>query len=256
MGVSFILIKIYYTFDTVMLGFMKGQAVVGWYNAAYKIVLLFIGFAGLFGSAIYPVLSRCHKESEAELERFVFQFARASVSFGFPIAVGGTMLGAHIIDFVYGPAYHPGVLPLQLLIWSVLTVYFNCSFAFCLLACNRQREYLYSASAGTATNLILNLILIPKYGMVGAGVATVACEVVVLGLILFYSRRVVKALPWAHLLKVFGASSFMGVSLYLLDGSLPLKILAGASVYLAAMIALRGVTRKDVEWLRQITKVA
>jgi O-antigen/teichoic acid export membrane protein len=69
MGLSFILISIYYTFDTVMLGSMKGETVVGWYNAAYKVVLLFIGFAGLFGTAIFPVLARSYKESSVKLRR-------------------------------------------------------------------------------------------------------------------------------------------------------------------------------------------
>ena len=38
MGFSFIMIQIYYNLDTIMLGFMKGDKVVGWYSAAYKII--------------------------------------------------------------------------------------------------------------------------------------------------------------------------------------------------------------------------
>ncbi len=254
-GISFMLIKVYYTFDTVMLGFMKGDMVVGWYNAAYKIVLLFVGFANLFGAVIFPVLSRTHKESIDQFKRLVLQFSRLTILFGLPIAVGGTIMGSQIIQLVYGSLYHNSILPLQLLIWSVFTVYLNSSFAFCLLSCDRQKDYMYSVLAGALTNLVLNFALIPKYGMLGAGVATITCEVVVLGFILFYSMRVIRVFPGIFLLKALGASIIMGVVLHLFHVGLAIKLLAGTSIYLAAMIALRGITGEDLGWLKQNLKV-
>jgi O-antigen/teichoic acid export membrane protein len=255
MGISFMLIKVYYTFDTVMLGFMKGDIVVGWYNAAYKIVLLFVGFANLFGAAIFPVLSRSHKESIDQLKRLVLQFSRLTILFGLPIAVGGTIMSNQAIQLVYGSAYHNSILPLQLLIWSVFTVYLNCSFAFCLLSCDRQKDYMYSVLAGALTNLVLNFALIPKYGMLGAGIATITCEVVVLGFILFYSMRVIRVFPGTFLLKALGASVIMGVVLHLFQVGLAIRLLAGISIYLAAMVTLRGITGKDIGWLKQNIKV-
>lgn len=254
MGISLIVIQLYYSLDTVILGFMKGVTVVGWYNAAYKIVLLFIGFATLFGTAIFPVLSRCYKESLDQFRKFVLRFSRLTIFFGLPIAVGGTILSDQIIQFVYGSAYQPSVLPLQILIWSVFTVYFNCSFAFCLLASDRQKEYMYSVLIGAAVNLTLNLMLIPKYSMLGASIATIVCEVVTLGLILFYSGRIVKSIPWIDLSKVIGSSSLMGLVLYSLSGNLLIKVFIGIAVYLGAMIILRGIHREDVIWLKQIIR--
>ncbi|MCJ7458548.1 MAG: flippase [candidate division Zixibacteria bacterium] len=254
MGFSLVVIQIYYNLDTIMLGFMKGVTVVGWYNAAYKIVLVFVGFASLFGTAVFPVLSRCYKESLDQFRKFVLQFSRLTIFFGLPIAVGGTILSDQIIRFVYGSAYQSSILPLQILIWSVFTVYFNCSFAFCLLASDRQKEYMYSVLIGAVVNLTLNLILIPKYSMLGASIATIVCEVVTLGLILFYSGRIVKSIPWIDLLKVLGSSSLMGLVLYSLSGNLLIKVFIGMAVYLGAMIILRGIHREDVIWLKQIIR--
>jgi len=254
MGISFVMIQLYYSFDSVMLGFMKGATVVGWYNAAYKIVLLFIGFTSLFGTTIFPVLSRYYKESLTKLSKFVFQSSRLNIFFGLPIAVGGTILSGQIIRFVYGSAYQSSILPLQILIWSIFTVYFNCSFAFCLLACDKQKDYMYSVIAGATVNLILNFMLIPKYSMLGASIATIACEIVTLGLILFYSKKIVKAIPGNALLKTLGSSTFMGLVLYVLPGNLLIKVLIGILAYLCAMITLRGVHREDVVWLKQIMK--
>ena len=256
MGFSLVVIQIYYNLDTIMLGFMKGVTVVGWYNAAYKIVLLFIGFATLFGTAVFPVLSRCYKESLDQFRKYVLRFSRLTIFFGLPIAVGGTILSDQIIRLVYGSAYQSSILPLQILIWSVFTVYFNCSFAFCLLASDRQKEYMYSVLAGAVVNLTLNLILIPKYGMLGASIATIVCEVITLGLILFYSGRIVKSIPWIDLLKVLGSSSLMGLVLYSLSVNLPIKVFIGIAVYLGAMIILRGIHKEDVIWLKQIIRAS
>ncbi|MDH4222571.1 MAG: flippase [candidate division Zixibacteria bacterium] len=254
MGVSLIVIQLYYSLDTVILGFMKGVTVVGWYNAAYKIVLLFTGFASLFGIVVFPVLSRCYKESLDQLQKFVYQFSRLTIFFGAPIAVGGMILSDQIIRFVYGSAYQLSILPLQILIWSVFTVYCNCSFAFCLLASDRQKEYMYSVLTGAVVNLTLNLILIPKYSMLGASIATIVSEVITLGLILYYSRRIVKSIPWIDLLKVLGSSFFMGLVLYSFSGNLIIKVFIGIVVYLGAMIILGGIHKEDVKWLKQIIK--
>lgn len=256
MGVSFIAIQLYYSFDSVMLGFMKGVTVVGWYNAAYKIVLLFIGFASLFGTTIFPVLSKYYRDSLTKLSKFVFQSSRLSILFGLPIAVGGTILSGQIIRFVYGSAYQPSTLPLQILIWSVFTVYFNCSFAFCLLACDKQKDYMYSVIAGAIVNLIFNFVLIPKYSMLGASIATIVCEIVTLGLILFYSKKIVKAIPGNALLKALGSSTFMGLVLYVLPGNLLIKVFIGILAYLGAMITLRGIHGEDVVWLKQIMRTS
>jgi O-antigen/teichoic acid export membrane protein len=256
MGVSLILIQIYYTFDTVMLGFMKGEAMVGWYNAAYKIVLLFIGFATLFGTVIFPVLSRYYKESLSQLRDLLFQSSRLTLFFALPIAVGGMVLSSQIIQLVYGLSYQPSVLPLKILIWSVFTVYFNCSFAFCLLACDKQKEYMYSVLAGAIVNLILNFLLIPKYDMLGASIATITCETITLALILFYSRRIVRAVPGAHLLRTLSASAAMGMVLYFVPLNLWLKILVGLVTYLLIMITIKGIKAEDIISFQKILRAS
>lgn len=114
---------------------------------------------------------------------------------------------------------------------------------------------MYSVIAGALVNLILNFVLIPKYSMLGASIATIVCEVITLGLILFYSRRIVKAIPGIDLLKIFGASAGMGVVLYFLPGNLLIKVFVGIFVYLGAMITLRGIHKEDLAWLKQIIKV-
>jgi len=58
MGLAGIFVTIYYRIDIVMLSAMKGDIVVGWYNAAYNLIFGLMFIQGSFNTAIFPVLSR------------------------------------------------------------------------------------------------------------------------------------------------------------------------------------------------------
>jgi O-antigen/teichoic acid export membrane protein len=91
---------------------------------------------------------------------------------------------------VYGAAFVQAAEPFRILIWSVLTVYTNAAFAFLLLARHRDRAYLVATASGAALNVGLNLLVIPVAGMIGAAFATITSEILVLGLILWWTRDV------------------------------------------------------------------
>lgn len=254
MGFSLIAIQIYYNLDTIMLGFIKGEKEVGWYNAAYKIVLLSIGFAGLFGNALYPTLTRYYKESREKIQTLVRQSSRITLFFGIPIAMGIFFLSKDIMQTIYGSSYLKGVGALQILVWSIFTIYTNVPFAFLLLAAERQKEYMYAVVLGASVNLLLNFILIPRYSLLGASIATVICEIVVLSLILFYSRELVKVPLLEYIAKGVVSSFLMGLTLYFLPFNLFIKILIGALSYFIWMFILKGVSREDVRLFFQLLR--
>ena len=254
MGFSLIVIQIYYNLDTIMLGFIKGEKEVGWYNAAYKIVLLFIGFVSLFGNAIFPTLSRYYQESREKLQTLIRQSSRVTLFFGIPMAMGTCFLSKEMMQTLYGSLYLKGTVALQILAWSIFTVYSNAPFAFLLLAAERQKEYMYAVSIGAFVNLILNFILIPRYGLLGASLATIVCEIVVLSLILFYSRELVKVPLLGYLIKGFASSLLMGLTLYFMPFNLFIKIIIGIICYFIWMLILRGFTREDIRPVFQLLK--
>lgn len=254
MGFSLIVIQIYYNLDTIMLGFIKGEREVGWYNAAYKIVLLFIGFANLFGNALFPTLSRYYIDSREKLQNVVRQSSRITLFFGIPIASAVCFLAKEIMLTIYGPLYLEGTFALQILIWSIFTIYANMPFAFLLLASEKQKEYMYTVVMGVIVNLILNFLLIPRYSLLGASIATIICELVVLNLILFYSRKLVKVTLFKYLAKGFISSFLMVLILYFLPFNLFPKILIGVILYFIWMFMLKGITREDARVAFQILR--
>lgn len=177
MGASHGLAFMSYNFDSVLLGFMSGSDSVGWYGAAYKPVTVVLAMPVTYFLGLFPTLSRIYAENEEAFRRTVARSLQLTSIFSLPIGIGGTFLARPIIDTLFGSAYANSVLPLQILSWSAALVILRGTFRQALNAAGRQDLDLRCASASIFLNVSLNLVLIPRYGVVGAAVTTVVTEV-------------------------------------------------------------------------------
>ncbi len=181
-GLSAIFVTVYFWVDTVMLSLMKGSEMVGWYNAAYRLIFGLMLIPSVFVAAIFPVMSRHYKTAKALLRieyEIVFRYLFAAALFIFAF---GLLFAKEIITVIYGVAYLPSVIALEVLIWVIPIIFMTFLFGNFLAAVDRQKVVTMVAGANAGLNVILNLLLIPKYGYIGASVATVLTET--LGLIL------------------------------------------------------------------------
>jgi O-antigen/teichoic acid export membrane protein len=116
---------------------MKGDAVVGWYNAAYRLVmgLQFIPLA-LVG-AIYPILSRYHSISAKDNLMIVYEKAFKLLSMlAIPLGIGTSLLADRIIIFLYGNNFSNSIIALQILIWVVSLFFIYSIVAYVLVSIN------------------------------------------------------------------------------------------------------------------------
>ncbi|MEA2016492.1 MAG: flippase, partial [Actinomycetota bacterium] len=176
MGFAWMMIQIYNNFDTIMLGFMKTDEVVGWYNAAYKIIFFIFMLGGSYITTIFPVVSRYYKEFPERLSILLSHSAKLMIAIGLPLGVGGTILGKPLMRLLYGTQYDNGIIAFQILIWYVVISFICMVYANSLLACDKERKYAIGVMLAAITNLILNIFLIPPFGLKGAAIATVAAE--------------------------------------------------------------------------------
>jgi len=247
MGFAFMMIQIYYNMDSVMLGFMKGNKSVGLYNAAYKIILLLIAFRGILIQTLFPELSRLYVQSPNRLKKAVMYVEKVGISLAIPFGVGGMFLAKPIIRFIYGPQYAGSVLPFQLLIWNVAVVYIDLIFPQLLNATNRQNLYAAAVTVGATVNMLFNFLLIPRYGMIGAAIATILAEVSVFFLAYAFTNRFLR-IPIAQLFwKPIIAALVMVVPLIFLQKlQVLLLTLVGAVCYIITLWLLKGISLADI----------
>ena len=185
---SLVVIKLYYSFDTFMLGILDRPEVVGWYNAAYKIVLLFIAVAGLIQTAFAPSFSRL-KEQKEKLDEIVGQFALLLTLLASVFWTSMIMLRADLTRLLFGAQYAPTADVLLLLAISGFFVFIGTVFLAPLLFVGRQKQYFRTVLIGAIINMTLNLLLIPEYSFWGAGIATIISNILIAILGYRYYRR-------------------------------------------------------------------
>lgn len=179
-ALSAIAITVYYRIDTVMLGLFKEDQVVGYYGAAYNIVLLIIGGIGLLVAAIFPILSNLYKSSIDKFKVSVNLSFKLIMLLSLPVIILIFFFSKSIVTIIYGNEFAAFSSPiLQILIWSVLILYNYAIFAIGLSASDKQKIYLKGVIYGAVFNVLANLLVIPKYSYYGAAATTVLTEVVV-----------------------------------------------------------------------------
>lgn len=244
LAVAILAINVYYSADSILLGLLRTSTEVGYYAAAYKLVLPWLLIASIVGLLAMPRLAADLAENRDVLET-VERLARLLFALGLSVAVAGTLLAESLVIAVFGPAYRPAIVPLVILIWSVVTVLANASFGFYMLARRDDRRYMWIAVAGAVLNLGLNVVLIPDFGMVGAGVATLAAEVLVLSSILWATRHVsLSTVPRAAAGAVVVAG-LTGLAVLPIRDSL-VAIATGTAAFAAALLLTKSVRLAEI----------
>lgn len=251
LGISVVLIQVITNLGTVMLGFMKDDEQVGYFNAAYKIIFPVVMAAASYFDAIFPVLSNYCQTSLEKLEKIQKYTARIMVSVAVPCAVGGMLTAGPIVRLFYGPAYEPAVAVFRVLACVAAVICINMIYARGLWACNQQGVYLKIVLVQAALNLAVNLALIPRWGVVGAALGTLSAEL--LGLTLYgraFKRIInVRFVPFlgrpllAALVMAFYLVSLRQMDVYVL-------LIGGALVYGIFLFFAKGITREDLAGVR------
>lgn len=188
MGTSRMLALLNFNFDTVLLGFMVGTAAVGLYGAAYKPITAVLALPVTYFLGLFPTLSRAFDEGREAFRELLERSLTLTAAVAIPIGFMGTFFARPVILLLYGPEYAESVPVVQILSWSAVLVILRGNFRQSLNAAGREGADLRCAGFATAANVALNLLLIPRYGIVGAAGATVLSEIVWITVISTYFR--------------------------------------------------------------------
>lgn len=247
-------ITLYFRIDTVMLSFMTNDAAVGWYNAAHSMTdaLLFIPAA--VNGAIYPIFTRLHHDTRSGLDLAFTTSFRYMIYLALPIAMGTTFLAADIMKLFFPPEYAVATVALQILIWSVAIIFLNALMSPLLYSAHRQKLVATVSMLMAIFNVLLNLVVIPRYSFNGASVVTAVTEAIGFAWMLYYIRRTFMPVPFfMPLLRSGGACLIMAAILWLTASLHPgLRILAGATAYGIALVIVRAFNDQDRAILRQL----
>lgn len=173
LALSTVFTIVYVQIDIVMMGFLKMMTEVGWYQAAYKIINIVVIPGNIIRTVFYPAISFAYKQKKESFQKIIGTFFDILTFFALPVVVGGFLLSHDIIFFIYGNEFLSSILAFKILIFSIIPILFSMFVDSVLIAACRQKIIICATGITALINIILNLLLIPRYSLYGAAIATV-----------------------------------------------------------------------------------
>ena len=198
--------------DVVLLGqFNFSDQEIGWYSAAYvNLTLTLLNITTSFNNAILPTLTREHAINPDTVRRWYYRSVKMMMFLGLPAAVGGMLIADKIVNLLY-PELAPAAIALTILVWDIpLYMYHSfCGNVTQSIKHEKAAARIYGSLG--VVNVILNLILIPRFGMIGAAFSTVLTDLVGAAQFYFFLRREFGAgLGLNRLLRLALSAALMG----------------------------------------------
>lgn len=183
--------SLYIQLNSVMLGFISGDTETGYFTAGTKITHIALTFIVSIGTVMLPRCSHLLKSGDMEsFSSVINKSLRLTLGLSLPICFGLILLATPVTVIFCGAEYIP----------AIPVVYFNAPVIIFISITNvmgiqilfpmdKIRLVIWSVSGGAAVNLILNFMLIPSYGAIGAAISTFFAELAVLLIQVIWGKK-------------------------------------------------------------------
>ena len=175
---------------------------------------------------------------------------------GLPISAGIFILSQNIILFLYGVEYASSSIVLSILCWYLFLRFINIISGFTLTSINRQGSRVFGQGVGAVSSIILNLALIPIYGIKGAAIAAIVTEII---FFFIYTAFIIRYGCGINFIGIFVkpaiAVSLMLITIFLIENTF-IAIAIGFFVYLASLLFFGIIDKEDKIILNKILKNA
>ncbi|MEH2255379.1 flippase [Nostoc sp.] len=169
-------IMIFMRIDQVMLGQMIGDSEVGVYSAAVRISEIWYFIPGAIVSSVAPAIYAAKEKSESLYYQRIGQLLSLMTCISLGIALPMSFLSDKIIIVMFGSGYAEAGAILAVHIWTSLFVFMGLATSPWFIAEGLNHVSLGKTLFGAILNIILNLLLIPKYAGLGAAIATIISQ--------------------------------------------------------------------------------
>jgi len=246
-----ILGTLYFRIDGVMLFAFRGQAALGQYSAAYRVMEALLMFPWIVSASALPPMARYLSTRTGE----VLQASRRVLHFSFvvsvPAAVLGTALAPTLFQILYGPQFAESARVFRILAFTLIAVFASSVTSTLIAAGPKPVVNTGIALIMLVANVALNLVAIPHWSGAGAAAATVITESTGLLLGVLYLRRIMPPLRLLELAAKPAIAAGVAAPVILWHPSFTVLPVAIA-IYLGVMWLSHGINAADVTFIRAL----
>lgn len=175
--ISGMMIALYGQMDRVMLKSMISETAVGYYSCASTISSFWAFVLVAIIDASKPVILAKYSENKRAFEVGLIRLYGAILYLSAFATLGLTVLSKPLVLIMFGAEYLPARGTLCILSCGTAFAYLGVARSIWLVPQGKQKFAKYIAACGATGNLILNLLLIPRLGIIGAAIATVSTQI-------------------------------------------------------------------------------
>lgn len=190
--VSSLMVTFFAQTDKIMLTLMIDETATGYYSAAISCAgMSSFVFEAIIDSA-RPAIFENQKKSKKDFEMSISALYCVIIYLSLLQSLFISVLARPIIAILYGADYRPAIPALQVVVWYSTFSYLGAIRNIWILAEDKQKYLWVINLSGALANIILNAIMIPLWGVVGAAVASLITQIftnVLVGIILKPIRR-------------------------------------------------------------------
>ncbi len=258
-GVTALSGMLYNYIDSVMLSIAQGAEVVGWYSAAYRLMLILLFIPNAVNMAIFPVMSQFYTSSKDSLKLMNEKYFKYMIILGVPAGVGITILSDKIILMIFGSGYTQSIIALQILIWTIILTFAGAPFVQLLQSINKQFIITKISVMSAAINIALNLFLIPSFSYIGASFSTLIAAIISTGYIFLVTYKIGYGIHYKTVIndlsKVLFATLIMSIFIfYFKDLNLFLLCIMATLLYFIIIYIIGCIDEVDIMLIKQIRR--
>ena len=185
---SSVAVTIYMDIDQIMIKNMMSSEALGIYAVAVKLSEAWYFIPGVISASVFPAIVNARKVSKELYEKRFMKLYSLMFWLSTSIALLTTIFASLIIHIIYGYQYLGAVTALQIYVWAGVAVSLGFVLGQYLIAENYTQISAVGAVVGAVTNVVLNIIFIPKYGINAAAVATFISYTLATFSVLFFKK--------------------------------------------------------------------
>ncbi len=198
-------VSIYTSLDTIMLGFISGNEQVGYYTVAVKIKTILLVMINSISTVLLPRLSFYVKEGKDNEYRSILKKSiNIILLIALPLTLYFIIEAKPAVLFLSGDQYLSSVSGMRILMPILLISGFsNIVGNQILLPHGMDKHFLIAVSIGAGIDFLLNILLMPSLGYIGAAIATLVAEIAQATIQTLYAQKYLKGnVDYASIIKI------------------------------------------------------
>ena len=240
--------------EILIISLFLSEAAVGYYTAMITIIGGLALFSEGIRNAVFPIFARYQINDPGNLEKMVLLLGKYILLVTIPIAFSVFSLANEIITLFFRSGYDISADLLQIVVWSFVSYSLTVISIRLLMVLDRERLVVISLFVSGILTIILNILLVPKFGLIGVAIVRLITSYVLFFLCLGYLHRLgYRIIDFSIFLRIVLASVILFLSAFLLQLiNAYLGLIMGLLIYLGFIWFVDIINLKEIQMWKDV----